>query len=75
MSSVTEEILSEVERLSPETQLRVLDFIRSVAGQRTIQPQQGSRIAHLAGSISKEDLDIMRQVADVECEKIDPDAW
>jgi len=72
ISPITQQIVLQIERFSPEQQQRVLDFVRSL-----VRPvgRSGQEVLHLAGGISPEDLEIMRQVADEECEGIDPDGW
>ncbi len=71
-SQITEQILQQVDRLSPEQQERVLAFVRALS---QTSPQAGRDILHLAGTIDAADLDVMRQVADEACEQVDPDAW
>jgi len=72
ISPITQQIMSQVERFSPEQQRRVLDFVRLLARPAG---RSGKDILHLAGGIDPKDLEIMRQVADEECEGIDPDGW
>ena len=74
MSSFAEEVLAELERLPPDRQRVVLDFVRALSRPGAIA-QSGSEVVHLAGSISPEDLAVMKHVADEECERIDADAW
>jgi hypothetical protein len=71
-SPITQQIVLQVEQFSPEQQQRVLDFVRSL--KRPVG-RSGKDVLHLAGGIDPEDLEIMRQVADEECEGIDPDGW
>jgi hypothetical protein len=72
VSPIAQQIISQIERFSPEQQRRVLDFVRSLA--RPVG-RPGKDVLYLVGTIDLADLDIMRQVADEECEGIDSDDW
>ena len=69
-SPIASEIINQIDQLSIEQQQQVLDFMRSL-----FRPvgRSGADVLHLAGTIDSADLKIMQQVADEECERIDPD--
>jgi hypothetical protein len=59
---------------SQKSAAAVLAFARALARPSPI-PQSGAAIAHLAGSIPVEDLEIMSKAIEDECERIDPHGW
>lgn len=72
--SVTQQILTQLERLTPEQQQQVLDFAQGLArpvgesGDELIRSAQGL-------DFSPEDLAEMAQAIEEDCENINPDAW
>ena len=71
-SSITQEIMRQVEALPPAQQQAVLDFARALARPAG---RPGRDVLHLAGTIDAADLEIMRQVADEDSEHIDQHGW
>ena len=71
-SPITQQIIQQVEELSPAQQQQVLDFVRSLARPAG---RPGKEVLYLAGTIDAADLEIMRQVAAEESEQIDPYGW
>ena len=70
--SITEGIIRQVQELPQAQQQLVLDFVSSLARP---MGRWGQDVLHLAGTIEPHDLKTMRQVADEECEHIDPHGW
>lgn len=71
-SPITDEIIRQVQALSQPQQHQVLDFLSSLA-HRSGRP--GQEVLDLVDTIDPQDLETMRQVADEECEQIDPHGW
>jgi hypothetical protein len=69
---ITQQIISYLDDLSPTQQKQVLDLLRSLVPPKG---RPGKEILELAGTIAPADLEIMRQVADEECEGVDADGW
>ena len=69
---ITQQIISYLDDLSPNQQKQVLELLRSLVPPKG---RAGKEILELAGSIDPVDLEIMRQVADEECEGVDSDGW
>jgi hypothetical protein len=74
MADITleQEILDQVHGLSSEQQRQVLDFARSL---RRPQGIPGKELLRFVGMISPDDLEMMKQAIEEECEQIDPDEW
>jgi hypothetical protein len=72
--SLTQQIADEVAKLPPQDQERVLAFAQALG---STQPQgvPGATWSQFAGSISKEDLDLMEKAIEEECERVDPNEW
>jgi hypothetical protein len=69
---ITQQIMSYLDDLSIPQQQQVLELLRSLVPPKG---RPGKEILELAGAIDPADLEIMRQVADQDCEGIDTDGW
>lgn len=65
-------IALEVEKLTYFQQEKLLDFIKSL-GSTISKGKHG--ILNVAGSINKDELEIMSRAIEEDCEKINPDEW
>ena len=72
VTPITQQIISYLDDLSPTQQKQVLDLLRSLIPPKG---RSGKEILELAGTIEPADLEIMRQVAEEECEGVDSDGW
>jgi hypothetical protein len=57
--------------LTVEQKEKALQFIKSLSEQN----KQQSPIAELSGSFSNEDIELMTQVIERDCEKVTPGGW
>ena len=73
-STTISEIIKLLETLSLEQQRQVLDFTRGLSGK---PPKQypGKNLLQFVGTISKEDLEIMKEAIEEGCEQIDESEW
>lgn len=71
-SPIAEKIISYLDDLSPGQQQQVLELVRSFL---PLKGRPGKEVLQLAGTIDSADLEIMRQVADEECEGVDLNEW
>lgn len=73
-SSTYNLITKQLERLPEEMQQKVLKYVRRL--QKTgLKGVPGSSITKFAGSISAEDLELMKKEIESGCERIDGDEW
>lgn len=68
------EIISQIDKLDTDQQRKVLDFARALA-LATPRGVPGSNLLALAGTISPEDLKIMSDAIEEDCEKVDLSEW
>ena len=71
--SIQDTIRECVERLPGADQMRVLEYAKSLARPRRGVP--GRDLLKFAGTISPEDLEVMRLAIEEGCERVDPDEW
>ncbi len=69
---ISRQIIHYLDELSPDQQQQVLNLVRALL---QAQGRPGREVLELAGTIEPADLEIMRQVADEECEGVDSDGW
>ena len=73
-STTIQEIIKRLKTLSLEQQKQVLNFILELSGE---PPKQypGKNLLQFVGTISKEDLEIMKQTIEEGCEQVDESKW
>ncbi len=71
---VRQQILEQLNRLDPAQQKRVLAFVRVLAGAAPVGAE-GPELLRFAGAIPLEDLKVMAQGIEEECERVDFDEW
>ena len=71
---IQSQLLAELERMPLSSQVRVLDFARSLTQSVLPKGASGKDLRRFAGSISKEDCEIMLK-ASLECRGIDWESW
>lgn len=69
-----EEIAERLKSLPLEQQRTVLDFILELSGELPKQ-YPGKNLLQFVGTISKSDLEIMKQTIEEGCEQIDESEW
>lgn len=69
-----DELVRQLESLSPELQLRVLEFARKLVNS-TPKPVVGKELLRFAGMLSPEDAKAMSEAIEAGCEKVDLSEW
>ncbi len=69
-----QEIVERLKSLPLEQQRTVLDFILELSGELPKQ-YPGKNLLQFVGTISKSDLEIMKQTIEEGCEQIDESEW
>ncbi|MFY9621281.1 MAG: hypothetical protein WAM70_16985 [Pyrinomonadaceae bacterium] len=72
--NIERELNEQISQLPAEQQLRVLDFARSLAGALENRTNGHALLAH-AGTIDIDDLALMKQAIEKDCETINSDEW
>lgn len=73
-SSFEQEITSHLHKLSPEQQMKVLAFVRTLAEDRP-SGMPGSQLLKFAGAISLDDLKEMEEAIAKGCEQVNLNDW
>jgi hypothetical protein len=68
--SIQEEILNQLDKLRIEQQAQVLDFARTLTKP---EGRQGKVLLTFAGSIDIDDLSLMTQAIERDCEQVNDD--
>ena len=71
---IEKQIIAQLQKLEKAQQLQVLNFATLLADKKPIGVP-GKKLLRFVGTISEEDLEIMSQAIEEECEKIDWDEW
>ena len=74
MDNLKTELLEQMEKLTPLQQKQVLDFALELSGELS-KRYPGKNLLQFAGTISKEDLEIMKQTIEEGCEQVDESEW
>ncbi len=77
VSTVKEEIISQLDELSLEQQQRVLDFARKIKAESQPESTSGDTLLAYMDTFQFEpgDLEEIAQAIEEGCERIDWDAW
>lgn len=70
-SPLVEQIIHAVMRLTPDAQQKVLNFTSALRPQGV----PGKELLRFAGTIAPDDLALMTQAIETECERIDLNEW
>lgn len=71
---IVDKVIEQLKVLPQELQWRVLEFTRALA-QSTPRGIPGRQLLHLAGTISPEDAELMREAIERGCEQVDSNEW
>ena len=73
-TSLRDELLREMEQLSPSLQRRVLDYARAMV-ESTPQGTPGHELLEFAGIMTPAEADEFLRVIEEGCERVDPNDW
>jgi hypothetical protein len=68
--SLKDEVIKHLSSLPYEEQRRVLNFVRKLA-ESGPKGMPGKKLLRFAGVIAPDDVEIMRRVIEIDCEKVD----
>ncbi len=75
-SLIIDQVVKQLSNMPDELQQKVLDFSHSLMSSRSqLQGKPIENLLQFVGTISVEDLEIMRQVIEEDCGKVDVDGW
>ncbi|WNZ26873.1 hypothetical protein HJG54_34415 [Leptolyngbya sp. NK1-12] len=72
--SIIQTIVQQLEGLPQPSQQQVLEFVRSLAHSQ-LQGISGAQLLQFAGTIPSDDLQLMREAIEQDCEQVDWNEW
>ncbi len=72
--SIIDEVVEQLKTMPQHLQSQVLEFVQSLA-MVEVQGTPGEQLLHLAGSIPSDDLQLMSEAIEQDCERVDIDEW
>ncbi len=73
-TDIFEQVIEQLKVMPQDLQCMVLEFARTLAGSK-IQGVPGSQLLRFAGTISPEDIQLIREAIEQDCEQIDTSEW
>ncbi|MEH2240315.1 hypothetical protein [Nostoc sp.] len=73
-TSILDRLIEELKVMPEDLQYRVLEFARTLVGSQ-IHGVPGRRLLHFTGTISPNDIQLMREAIEQDCEQVDIDEW
>lgn len=71
---ILDKLIEQLKIMPQDLQWRVLEFARTISGS-TIQGVPGRQLLRFAGSIPPDEVQLMRQAIEQDCEQVDLDEW
>ncbi len=71
---IIEEVVEQLKVMPQHLQWQVLEFVRALV-KADVRGTPGLQLLRFAGSIPADDLQLMREAIEQDCERIDVDEW
>jgi hypothetical protein len=71
---IIEEVIEQLKVMPQHLQWQVLEFVRALV-KAEVRGTPGQQLLRFAGSISSDDLLLMREAIEQDCERVDVDEW
>jgi hypothetical protein len=71
---IIDEVVEQLKVMPQHLQWQVLEFVRSLV-EAKVRGTPGQQLLRFAGSIPSDDLQLMREAIEQDCEQIDVDEW
>lgn len=71
-ATIKQEIVRQLDHMSPELQIRVLDFAQALVQHRGVP---GKQLLRFAGSMEADDVKAMIQAVEEGCEQVEISEW
>ncbi|MBW4559054.1 MAG: hypothetical protein KME59_24660 [Trichormus sp. ATA11-4-KO1] len=72
--SIIDEVIEQLRAMPQHLQWQVLEFAQSLAKSQ-VRGTPGKHLLRFAGSIPPEDLQLIREVIEQDCEQVDINEW
>ncbi|MEO0687371.1 MAG: hypothetical protein AAFY76_20565 [Cyanobacteria bacterium J06649_11] len=73
-TSIINEVVEQLGNMPQHLQSQVLEFARNLV-KTEVKGTPGSQLLRFAGSITADDLQLMREAIEQGCEQVDVDEW
>lgn len=71
---IIDEVVEQLKVMPQPLQKQVLEFVRSLV-KAEVRGTPGHQLLRFAGSIPSDDLQLMREAIERDCERVDIDEW
>jgi hypothetical protein len=71
---IVEEVVEQLKIMPQHLQRQVLEFVRALV-KAEVRGTPGQQLLRFAGSIPFDDLQLMREAIQQDCERVDLDEW
>jgi hypothetical protein len=71
---IIDEVVEQLKVMPQHLQWQVLEFVRALV-RAEVRGTPGQQLLRFAGSISPDNLQLMREAIEQDCERIDVDDW
>lgn len=72
--TIKDQVMEQLESLPEDLQRQVLRFVQALQSLAR-RGVSGKQLLQFAGAISADDLELMRQAIEQECEQVDANEW
>lgn len=72
--SIIDEVVEQLKSMPQHLQSQVLEFVRALV-KAEVRGTPGRQLLHFAGSIPSDDLQLMREAIEQDCERVDVNDW
>ena len=72
--SIIDEVVEQLKIMPQHLQWQVLEFVRTLV-RYEVRGLPGRQLLQFAGSIPPDDLQLMREAIEQDCEQVDIDEW
>ena len=74
-SSIIDEVFERLKVMPQSLQQQVLEFTRALADSTNVKGVSGSQLLRFAGTIPLDDLNLMNEAINQDCEQVDINEW
>lgn len=71
---IIEEVIEQLKVMPQHLQWQVLEFVRALV-KAEVRGTPGQQLIRFAGSIPSDDLQLMREAIEQDCERVDSNEW
>jgi hypothetical protein len=71
---IIDEVVEQLKVMPQHLQWQVLEFVRALV-KAEVRGTPGQQLLRFAGSIPLDDLQLMREAIEQDCERVDVDEW